>query len=126
MSILKSVSLSVSILGEFWQEKINGIVFRWNVLIIILELSFLFLKFNDLPVQVPLYFSLPWGESQLASASTLFLLPAFSIVVLLLNNLLASLFLKSIQLLSRLLVIFSLIFSVLSAISLYKIITLIS
>jgi hypothetical protein len=69
---------------------------------------------------------LPWGEGQLASATSLFLLPTFSLVVLLINNLIASFFLKTIPLFSRLLVVFSLVFSLLASISLARIIFLIS
>lgn len=120
------ITHNVSILGKFWQEKINGKIFRWNIFLIIIQISLIFYKFNDLPPQIPFYYSLPWGESQLASTSALFLLPTFSIVFLLVNNLLAALFLSSIQLLSRLLIIFSLVFSSFALISLIQIIFLIA
>lgn len=126
MSFLKSLSFQISILGKFWQEKVNNQIFRWNILIIGLQLGFLIYKFNILPAQIPLYYSQPWGEPQLASASALFLLPTFSIIIVLINNLLATFFLHNVQLLSRLLVIFSLLFSFLSLITLFQIINLIS
>lgn len=126
MSFFNSLFSQISILGHFWQEKINNQFFRWNLILIIFQLGLLFFKFNDLPQQVPLYYSLPWGEEQLASAASLFLLPTFSIVVLLFNNLIATIFFKTIPLFSRLLVIFSLIYSLLSTISLIRIILLIS
>jgi len=126
MSFFKSLFSQIAVLGSFWQEKINYHLFRWNLILIIFQLVFLIIKFNSLPEQVPLYYSLPWGEDQLASTTSLFLLPTFSIVILLLNNLIATFFLKNIHLFSRLLIIFSLIFSFLSAISLTRIITIIS
>lgn len=126
MSILTPIFLQFSLLGNFWQEKINRHFLRWNLLLIIFQLIFLLIKFNDLPKQVPLYYSLPWGEGQLAAAASLFLLPTFSIMVLLLNNLIATFFLKTIPLFSHLLIIFSLIFSFLASISLVRIISLIS
>lgn len=126
MSFFNSLFSQISILGSFWQEKINHHFFRWNLILIIFQLIILFVKFNSLPQQVPLYYSLPWGEEQLASATALFLLPTFSIIILLLNNLIATFFLKTIPLFSRLLTVFSLIFSLLSAISLTRIINLIS
>ena len=126
MSFFNSLFSQISVLGSFWQEKINHHLFRWNLLLIIFQLTLLIFKFNSLPGQVPLYYSLPWGEGQLASAVSLFLLPTFSIIILLLNNLIATFFLKTIPLFSRLLTVFSLIFSFLSAISLTRIITLIS
>lgn len=126
MSFINSLFFQFSVLGAFWQEKINGIFLRWNIFLIISQILLLFVKFNSLPQQVPLYYSLPWGEGQLASATSLFLLPTFSLVILLINNLIASFFLKTIPLFSRLLVIFSLVFSLLSSISLARIIFLIS
>lgn len=126
MSFFNSLFSQISVLGSFWQEKINHHLFRWNLLLIIFQIAILVFKFNDLPQQVPLYYSLPWGEGQLTAAASLFLLPTFSIIVLLLNNLIATFFLKTIPLFSRLLTIFSLVFSLFASISLTKIIFLIS
>jgi hypothetical protein len=126
MSFFKAISLSISQVGLFWQEKVNGQLFRWNLFLIILQFAILFIKFNDLPPQIPLYYSQPWGESRLTSISHIFILPTLSIVILLINNLLAVFFLKSTQLLSRLLVIVSLIFSLFSAFTLFQITALIS
>ncbi|MFA7675948.1 MAG: hypothetical protein WCY28_00855 [Candidatus Shapirobacteria bacterium] len=126
MPFLKSFFSQISLLGSFWQEKINHHLFRWNLVLIIFQIIILVFKFNSLPTHVPLYYSLPWGENQLGAASSLFLLPTFSIVVLLINNLIATFFLKTIPLFSRLLTVFSLVFSFLSAISLTRIINLIS
>lgn len=116
----------LSFLGKFWQEKINKKVFRWNLIFIILQLILLFFKFNDLPVSVPLYYSLPWGETQLALASTLFLLPAFSLIVGLVNSILAVSFSGSNPLFTHLLTTFSLIFSILMFFALFRIIFLVS
>lgn len=126
MSFFKAISLSVSRVGLFWQERVNGQIFRWNLFFILFECAILLVKFNDLPPQIPLYYSEPWGESQLTSVSSVFILPALSIAVLLVNNLLAVFFLKSTQLLSRLLVVVSLIFSILSAFTLLQITILVS
>lgn len=116
----------LSFLGRFWQEKTNRKIFTWNIVFILLQLGLLFLKFNDLPSSIPLYYSLPWGESQLASISALFLLPAFSVIIVLINSILALSLFSSIKLLARLLVIFSLIFSILTFIALFQIINLVA
>jgi hypothetical protein len=126
MSVLKSLSIQISTLGEFWQEKYNSQIFRWNIILILLQLALLVFKFNDLPQQVPLYYSLPWGSQQLSHASNLFLLPTFSIIVGLINNLLATFFFHTALLFSRLLLITSLLFSLFSVITLLQIINLIS
>ncbi len=126
MSFLDSFLSKISTLGSFWQEKVNHHFIRWNFSFIILQLVFIIFKFNDLPQQIPLYYSLPWGEGQLASAASIFILPTFCIIILLFNNLIATGFLKTIPLFSRLLTLFSLIFSFFSLISVIKIITTIS
>ena len=126
MPFLKDIFIKLSLLGKFWQEKINGTIFRWNTITILFQLILIVIKFDNLPVQVPLYYSLPWGSQRLVSGALLFLLPSFSIVFLLINNLLAAFTLHSIQIISRLLVVFSLVYSVLSAITLIHIVYLIS
>ena len=123
---IHSLSLKLSLLGKFWQEKVNHTILRWNVLLILSSIGFLVIKFGDLPPQVPLYFSLPWGENQLAPASSLFFMPTFSIVIAILNNLLAAIMVNSQVLFARLLVIFSLIFSIFTAISVFNIVALVA
>jgi len=126
MSFLSNIFHQFSRLGEFWQEKSNSNIFRWNLIFIIVQIAFLVWKFGDLPLQVPLYYSLPWGESQLASASSLFLLPTFSIILLLINHLFALPFSKTIPLLSSLLISVSLIASLFFLITLVEIVSLIT
>jgi len=41
---------------------------------LILVLSF-FIRFSSLPPQIPLFYSLPWGEDQLADNWMIFILP---------------------------------------------------
>jgi len=126
MSFFYQLSLSFSQIGLFWQEKINGVIFRWNIFFILSEAVLIFFKFNDLPPQLPLYYSRPWGESQLATSSLILLLPLLSLIILILNNFLAVFLLKSMRLFSRLLIIVSLIFSMFSAVTLFRIVYLIS
>lgn len=125
MSFFSSLFNQISALGQFWQDKTNSRIFKWNISFIIFQLSFLVWKFKDLPHQIPLYYSLPWGESQLTSASTLFILPTLSIVLLLINHLFAISFSQKIPLLSQLFVITSFIVSLFFLITLLKIVILI-
>jgi hypothetical protein len=60
--------------------------FKLCLFIISLSLLLIVFKFRQLPPQVPLFYSLAWGEKQLASSLLLLLLPFFSLVVLLLNS----------------------------------------
>jgi hypothetical protein len=126
MPFLNSVFQPLSRLGEFWQQKANSKIFRWNLVFIIIQVSVLVWKFNSLPPQVPLYYSLPWGELQLASASSLFILPTISIVLLLINHLFSVSLAKTSQLLSRFLVVISSIVSFFFLIALLRIVSLIS
>jgi hypothetical protein len=126
MPFFKTLSLAISQVGLFWQEKVNGQIFRWNIIFILCQVAILFIKFNNLPPQIPLFYSLPWGESQIASVSSIFILPVLSIVIMLLNNFLAVFFLKSSKLLSRILVVVSLICSVFATIAIFEIISLVS
>jgi len=116
----------VSLFGIFWQEKTNYLFFRLNLFVILIQFIVLFLKFNDLPPQLPLYYSQPWGESQLATSSLIFLLPILSSSVILINHFIAALLFISRRLLSRVLIILSFVFSIFSLISLWQIIFLVS
>jgi hypothetical protein len=126
MKFLRALSLTLATLGHFWQDKLNGQIFRYNLLLIILQFGLLLYKFDSLPPQVPLYYSRPYDESQLATTSSLFLLPIFSVSISATNNLISAFLLRSSHLLARLSLIFSLIFSLLSLITLFQIIQLIS
>lgn len=123
---MAGVKYYFSIIGQFWQEKSNGLIFRWNLLFIAVQILFLLFKFNDLPPQIPIFYSRPWGETQLGSAISIIILPTLSTFLLVINNFLAVSLLRSVPLLSRLLTIVSLLFSVFSAIAIYHIINLIA
>lgn len=116
----------ISLFGTFWQEKVNSLFFRWNIVAILAQFALLFLKLNDLPPQLPLFYSRPWGEPQLASASTIFLLPILSLAVILVNHFLAALLHSQYHFFSRILIITSLIYGLFSFISLWQIIFLVS
>ena len=126
MAFLNSIIQPLSNLGNFWQQKNNGRIFRWNIFFICLQIGVLAWKFVTLPPQVPLYYSLPWGASQLVNSSSLFLLPTISVVILFIDNLFSVSFFKNFELLSRLSVITSLIVSFFLTITLFRIVFLIS
>lgn len=126
MKFFSLLSFYISQIGSFWQEKVNSQIFRWNIFFIVVQIALIFFRYTDLPPQVPLYYSQPWGEAQLATVSYLFLLPIASFIVLVLNNFLAIFYLKSLQLLSRLLVVTSLVFSIFATLSILQIIRLVT
>lgn len=59
-------------------------------------ISFIILAitFRRLPPSVPLYYSLPWGEEQLARPSDLFIIPFSIMIIFLINLILSIIFLK--------------------------------
>lgn len=57
--------------------------------IIIISLFFL-LFYNRLPDKLPLFYSLPWGENQLAVKQQFLLLPVTLALICLINSLIAS------------------------------------
>ena len=126
MAFLNSIIQPLSDLGNFWQQKNNGRILRWNIFFICLQIGLLAWKFATLPPQVPLYYSLPWGQSQLVNSSSLFLLPTISVVILFIDNLFSVSFFKNFELLSRLSVVTSLIASFFLTITLFRIVFLIS
>jgi len=98
-----------------------------NLILIIILISFPFFKWESLPPQIPLFYSRPWGQDQLAPKILIFLLPAVSFVVFLLNSLLVKwLFKKAGDLLVKTSFLVSLAISFLCLFSLFKIVFLIT
>lgn len=109
------------------KEKILPKLFSANLLVIAADLLIIFVKRSVLPEQVPFFYSRPWGQEQLATKDYLFLIPLFSFLVFILNYYLSLILLKKGE---KFLTILSsslaLLFSVLGAITLWKIIFLIA
>lgn len=71
----------------FYQKQ-DSIIFWATSASILLSLSLmiLFLFYLDqLPNQIPLFFSLPWGETQLASKTQFIILPSIILLIALIN-----------------------------------------
>lgn len=60
-----------------------------TIISVILILSLYLLAVNVLPNRIPLFYSLPWGQSELVNKSSLLLLPAIITQVALINMFLA-------------------------------------
>lgn len=92
-----------------------------------LGLCFLFLAifFRKLPPLVPLYYSLPWGEEQLARPYELFFLPFSLIIFYLLNITIGIFFLKTDHFLIQILLWATCIFALIELFTLIKIIFLV-
>lgn len=85
----------------------------------------LFSSWRYLPPQVPLFYSRPWGEEQLVSPLTLFILPGLSLAVILINAILNSLITQEEVLIRRILTITAVLFSSLCFITLIQIVKLV-
>lgn len=109
------------------QDKILSRLFAANLILVALDLLTIFFKRGSLPEKVPFFYSRPWGQEQLATKDFLFLIPLFSFLIFLLNYYLALILLKKKEkFLAILSGSFALLFSVLGAITLWKIIFLVS
>ena len=67
------------------QDRLIFLSFVGSVLVGLIVAILLGLTIGSLPKKVPLFYSLPWGESQLIASSQLFVLPALIILVSLVN-----------------------------------------
>lgn len=61
----------------------------FTLISVIIILSIYLFSVNVLPTRLPLFYSLPWGQSELANKSSLLILPAIITTVALINMLLA-------------------------------------
>jgi hypothetical protein len=71
----------------FYQKQDSVIFWSTSISIIIalvLTLFYLF-YFDNLPRQIPFFFSMPWGESQLANKNQFFILPSLIVLSALIN-----------------------------------------
>lgn len=114
----------ISAIGRFWQTKPNNLISRWNLVLVVICLFGIVFNLDTLPPEIPLFASQPWGESQLAPTSYIFILPIFSFLIFILNNFLAVAVFTRHRLFSSLLLLFSLVFSLFSLITVFQIISL--
>ena len=97
-----------------------------NIVCIVLPVLLLVWKRSFLPPLSPLFYSRPWGQEQLAPSYYLFLLPLFSLIVFLINlGLIKFLLPKEESFLALAIKVFSLLFSILNTVTIYKIVFLI-
>ena len=108
-------------IGHLWLKKNILRALVLTLIIILVQIVLIVLYFSQLPPSVPLYYSRPWGQAQLAETIYLFLLPSLSLIIFVINSLLASLFVDHKEFYSHCLILVSTIFSVFNLITLIKI-----
>ena len=92
-----------------------------SILLLIISVFVLVLSWNKLSPQVPFYYSLPWGEDQLAGPLDLWLIPGSILLVILINFLIYKLF-KEEVLIGQIAEMVTAIFAFLALFTLVKII----
>ena len=112
-------------LGVVWEDK--WLISWWvtSTVLIVLQFALIAYFYQVLPGKVPLFYSLRWGEGQLVSPLSLFLVPSFAFLVLFLSIFLLAPVVKNKKFLVMLLGIFCFLVSFLGTIAVAKIISLV-
>lgn len=113
-------------ISAFWQEKTTRVAVRISFALLFLTLAFLILIWRKLPPQIPLFYSLPWGEDQLGSPFFLLILPLGSLFWGILNFFLAVFSFEKEPLAAKILVWATALLTFLATLTLVKIIFLIT
>lgn len=98
-------------------------IFVINLVIIGAQILLIFLSWNKLPPEIPLFYSQPWGTDQLAPGFMILLLPLLSLFVLFVNLSLSKVFKD--KLINKLFSFTSLIFSIFCLIGAVRIVRLV-
>lgn len=114
-----------------WQDKVAGTGISLCLILVIFSFSFFIFSafggnFSRLPPEVPLFYSRPWGWEQLALSWQLGVLPFLALIFFIFDLLIATKLYFQYPLLSQILVWSSAIFTLLTTITLLKIILLIT
>lgn len=70
-------------------------IFVASIVLLLLNIVFLAVNFSQMPEQIPLWYSLPWGPYRLSVARYIFLIPFFNLVFLFITGYLCNIFLKN-------------------------------
>lgn len=122
----KRLGLSQKIAGPFSQDPLFLLATRISLGLIFLSFLALALTWRQLTPKVPLFYSLTKGEPQLARRAFLWILPIGGLVVFLINLELAQRFAAEERFLSQILILAAGLTSLLSTITLIKIIFLVT
>lgn len=123
LHILKHVFRSWRSLSTNW---IIRVVNMFVFVSFISSVAIILWHWRLLPPEVPLFYSRPWGQDQLVRAGWLFLLPAGSISWYIINTIIATFITNEYLIFTQTLYITSFIISLLSFITLIKILFLVS
>lgn len=102
------------------QDAVTFWATSFSIIVSLIIISLLLIP--DLPSQLPLFYSQPWGDNQLAAKSSFILLPAIIILTVLINTIIAWHLHYSQTVLKRMLFLMSALVSLLILITTLKII----
>jgi len=125
-SITAAFKKKISLFTDIHTNTIIRLSSRITILLICCSLAVLIFSWNKLPLEVPLWYSKPWGEDRLADPSWLFLLPGASLFWYLINSLLTINITKDHLVFSQILFLSALLVSIFSFVTLSMIIWIIS
>lgn len=106
---------------NIWADRITRIASLTSVVLIVITVGYIILIYQNLPPFLPLFNQLGWGEPRLADKPFIFLLPTFSLLVLIGNTVFASFLYAAMPLVSRMLMITSLLVSALTLIFIFRV-----
>lgn len=108
--------------GNFAAQKISLWISLIPVILSLFLTAFILLGSRSLPSRLPLFYSLPWGEDQLATHQELLIIPASIIVVTLVNSIISWQLHSSQSFFKKMLIFSPLLVSLLLIVSLVKIV----
>lgn len=120
------ILLMGNLFNKLTEDRLVGLGIRLNLLLWAIGFFLLFFFWRWLPPQVPLYYSHPWGESQLTSPTGLLLLPFLSLLIFILNFAIILKTIREERFIAQLLVGAGVTFAFLCIVALYRIITLVT
>jgi len=71
--------------AAIWKTSPPWLLLTTSTIALLFQITYLLFVYSKLPPQIALFYSLPWGNSQLTSPLFLFLLPAITLLILLAN-----------------------------------------
>lgn len=107
-------------------DRTTNFGFLSTLILTIVTLIFIVFSYRNLPPFIPIFNQLPWGEQRLGDTLSIFIPILVSILIFVLNIIMAVLVYAKIPLLSRILAATSLLITILSFLFIVKTIFLIS
>ncbi len=108
-----------------WEDKVAGGALRFSLIFWVMCLGLLGWWYRQIPPEVPLFYSRPWGEAQLAKPWSLWILPGLTLLTIIVNGMIGAQVFEKNKLLSRMLMITAAIVGFMSTYGLIRILLLV-